>query len=73
MNIENVNKLKESIIESLSNGDQNETYLVYGGKGYNKGELIEELQNETDFGIHLLNNSIMLAIDLYARNKRQLP
>lgn len=65
-------KLKNEVIRSLTNNEQNldeDYYLVSGDKKYTRRELAAEIENETKFGIKMLSNMVMLAIDLTARQK----
>lgn len=63
-------KLKESLIDSLTRNQQNlnEPYLNKHGKLWTRKELSEEIRNETDFGIELMSNMLMLSIDIISRN-----
>lgn len=41
-------------------------------KTYSRKDLIEELNNNTEVGIRLLSNYILLAIDLFDRKTRKI-
>jgi hypothetical protein len=43
-------------------------YLVSGGKSYSLNQIYEEVKNRTEFGLHMEQNIINLAIDLLTRN-----
>ncbi|HLO91543.1 MAG TPA: hypothetical protein VK172_10305 [Lentimicrobium sp.] len=64
-------KLKNSVIEFLTKNKENldQPYLTRGDKQYTKRQLADEIQNETEFGVKLLADMLILAIDLTARQK----
>jgi hypothetical protein len=66
-----VNKLKIDLIKKLTHNEQiaDDKYLVVGNKSYSRRDIANEIKNETEFGIEFLNNMILLAIDLTARQK----
>lgn len=68
---ESYQKLKYSVANSLILNDQNldEPYLVSGNKTYSRRELATEISNETDFGVKLMSNIMILSLDLISRNK----
>jgi len=65
-------KLKSEVIKRLGSNEQvlDEPYMVAGEKSYTRRDILNEVENETDFGVQILTNMIMLAIDLTARGKR---
>lgn len=64
-------KLKNEVVRKLTSNEQNldEVYLSKGGKSYTRRELASEIENETEVGIGILSNMIMLAIDITSRQK----
>ena len=64
-------KLKNEVIRQLTKNEQNMdvAYIITGDKSYTKRELAAEIENETQFGIKMLSDMIMLSIDLTARHK----
>ncbi len=64
-------KLKNEVVKQLTKNQQNidDDYVVKGNKTYSRRELATEIINETQFGIELLANVIVLAIDLTARQR----
>lgn len=64
-------RLKENMISQLTSNVQNmnDPYIVVGNKSYTRLELSEELKNETDFGIKLMSDMVLLALDLTSRKK----
>jgi len=50
-----------------------QTILRRGIKTYTGEELVQELENETEFGLSLYTSIISLTIDLLARDKIHLP
>lgn len=65
-------KLQKTLTEDLrSHQDQNGKYLTHGEKSISRAELAREIEGNTDFGIELVSDAIMLAIDLIARGKEK--
>lgn len=64
-------KLKNELIRKLTNNEQNldEVYLHKGTKSYSRRDLANEVENETEFGISLLTDVLMLSLDLTTRIK----
>lgn len=65
-----VKKLKESLIDNLTKNEQllDKPYLIKNGKYWTRKEISEEIKNETEFGIKLMSDMIILAIDITNRN-----
>ncbi len=65
-------KLKNEVIKQLTINEQNinDEYLIRGNnKVYNRRELAYEIETETEFGVEILTEMVLLAIDLVARKK----
>lgn len=64
-------KLKNSVISSLNDKDKlDDGYLVKGDKTYTRRDLIEHITNETEFGMKILADNILLMIDISTRQKK---
>jgi len=50
----------------------NKPYLVSGTKQYTLKEVLENIENNTKFGLSMQRNIILLALDLLTRGKRNL-
>lgn len=72
MNQESINKLKQSMIETYRKFGDDKAILIKGKKSYTGNEIAEEIENETDFGIEMINSIIKLSIDLLKRDKVNL-
>jgi uncharacterized protein (DUF2384 family) len=68
----NILILKNSLIKFLSKGNLDEKYMICNKKTYTKRMMIEELNNDTDFGNDFINSVLMLAVDLFDRKKEKL-
>lgn len=64
-------KLKTELISQLMRNEQNlnAPYLMRGDKMFTRKALATEIENETDIGIEILTNILMLAVDLMTRQK----
>ena len=64
-------KLKNSIVKHLNSCDESfdVPYLIKGEKTYNRRQLVFEIENETNLGIEILSQMIILAIDITSRKK----
>jgi hypothetical protein len=69
MKQESIDKLKQQMIKTYLKFGDEKALLIKGKKLYTGKEIAEEIQNETEFGIHVINNMIQLAIDLVKRDK----
>ena len=74
MNNDLANKLKNEVIKSLTKNPQNSDapYLVCRAKTYTRKELALEIENETEFGVKIISDVLMLSLDLTARNKTKV-
>ncbi len=62
-------KLKAEVIKHLTKNEQiiDDKYFYKGEKFYSRRELAAEIESETETGIEILTNMVILAIDLTAR------
>ncbi len=65
------NKLKSSLLKSL-NKDLDKPSLIIGNRSFTNRELIFEVESESEIGIKLLTNILMLSIDLLSRGKEKI-
>ena len=71
MNVDSIDKLKSSMISTYKKfGDKKA--LITGGRSYSGNEIAQEIENETEFGIGIIDNMIQLSIDLVSRDKINL-
>lgn len=68
MKQESINSLKEKIISTYKKYG-NDKMLSTVGKSYSGVELAKEVEDETEFGVKLIDNMIQLTIDLVKRDK----
>jgi len=64
-------KLKTALVAQLRKNQQNlnKTYIVTKDNTYTRAELATEIENETEFGVKILSDVLMLAIDITSRSK----
>lgn len=64
-------KLKNEIIKQLTKNKHNvdDTYIICGDMSYTRKELASEIKKETEFGIKMLADMVMLAIDITSRQR----
>ena len=71
-----VEELKQGIIDTYKNSvDIDKPYLTIMGKEskiYSKRDICKELENETELGIKIMKNCILLSLDLFARGKEEM-
>jgi len=68
-----INQLKEKVINFLSkHKNLDQPYISNGRKEYSRNDIINEIKNDTDDGIKFVNDLIMLALDLFDRNKEEI-
>lgn len=68
-------RLKKSIVKFLyRDQDLDKPYLVSPGRGktYSKGDIIHEIENDTDMGMETVEKMVILACDLFDRSKEKL-
>lgn len=63
-------RLKSNLIKKLTdNVDLDLPYLTSGENIYTRRQLAEEIEKETEIGLEVLTNSLMLSLDLISRQK----
>lgn len=64
-------KLKTEVIKLLTKNEQNMDvdYLIRGGKTYSRRQLANEIEIQSQFGIEILSDMIILAIDITTRQQ----
>lgn len=68
MEMKNIDQLKNKLISTYEKiGDRNG--LVTKGVRYSGNEIAEEIENETELGVKMVENIILLTIDLLSRDK----
>lgn len=68
MKEESMNELKSKIVSTYKKlGDKKG--LVTKGRSYTGNELAKEIEDETELGVKIIANMIMLTIDLVSRDK----
>jgi len=72
MKPESIQHLKTAMIEYIrESGDA--MVLIHGKRSYTGTEIAKEMGEETEFGLHMMENMILLTIDLLKRGKVKLP
>ncbi len=69
------NNLLESLKSNISNyyrGYGDGTVLYKGEESYTGNQIANDVDNETEFGIEMVNNLINLTLDLITRGKEKL-
>lgn len=71
MKIESADKLKSLMISTYKKKGDNTALLIKVGekRTWTGNEIVKEIEDETDFGIKLVNNIVQLSIDLLSRDK----
>lgn len=72
MNENSIKELKKLIIEGYRKYGDDKALVTKGKKSYTGFEMAKEIEDETEFGIEMLNNLIQLTIDLLKRNKMEI-
>ncbi len=70
MKTESIDELKDLMVKTYRKFGNEKAILLKGGKrSYTGDEIAEEIENETEFGINMLDNIIQLTIDLLKRDR----
>lgn len=71
--LEHLEKLRAQLIKDLLKDKEgcDKPYVFTHGEKYTKRELAHEIEINSDTGIDILKNMIMLTLDLLSRNKIQ--
>lgn len=65
-----INKLRVIYIEALErNGDLDSPFLISRGKKWTRREVMDEVNNQTEFGDSMLEDILKLAIHMMERDK----
>jgi len=62
-------KLKDKTISTYRKFGDDKAVLLKGKRSYTGHEIANEIENETEFGVRMLNNLLSLTIDLISRDK----
>ena len=52
--------------------DNDKPYIFTGRKSFTRQEMAEEITNQTEVGLQMIENIIMLALDLVLRDKERI-
>lgn len=69
MNQKSIEKLKQLMITTYRKFGDEKALMLKGRFSYTGNEIAKEIENETEFGIEVLNSLLQLTIDLLKRNK----
>jgi hypothetical protein len=69
MKVESIEKLKQSMVETYRKFGDEKAILVKGKYSYTGNEVAEEIENETEFGLGMIESIMQLTIDLLKRDK----
>ena len=73
--MEKINTIADALSEWIlahSEEEQNKPYLSTAGENYTLRDILTEVRNQTDLGRRIERGIILLAIELFARNKKLL-
>lgn len=68
MKLESLDQLKENLVKTYQRYGEDKM-ITTRGKSWSGIELAQEVENETEFGVELINTMINLTIDLVKRDK----
>lgn len=70
----NFETLCDKVIEMLSKDKDNldKSYVIVNGKQFSKNNLIKSITEKTKIGLNFVNNLIILSLDLFDRDKKDL-
>lgn len=69
MKTESIEKLKQLMVKTYRKFGDETALLIKDKRSYTGNEIAEEIENETEFGIKMVDNMIQLTIDLLKRDK----
>ena len=69
MKAESMEKLKQLMVATYRKFGDEKALLLKGKRSYTGNEIADEIENETEFGIKMVDNMIQLTIDLLKRDK----
>lgn len=62
-------RLKELLISTYRKFGSEKAIVIKGGQSYTGDQIADEIQNETPFGMQMIDNIVKLTIDLLKRDK----
>ena len=68
MKKESMDKLKQLMVATYRKFGDKKALLLKGKRIYTGNEIADEIENETEFGIKMVNNMIQLTINLLKRD-----
>jgi len=72
MKQESFEALKNKMISTYKKRGEDKVLLTKGKRSYTGNELVKEIEDETQFGLELMNGIILLCVDLLSRDKIHL-
>ena len=69
MKTESIENIKQLMVARYRKIGDERALLIKGKHSYTGTEIADEIENETEFGIEILNNIFQLTIDLLKRDK----
>ena len=69
MKAESMEKLKQLMVATYRKFGDEKALLLKGKRSYTGNEIADEIENETEFGIEMVDNMIQLTINLLKRDK----
>ena len=67
--------IKEALREYISIKSRNNVdvqYVMIGNKSYSLNQILEEIENDTDFGKDFIKGVVILIIDFLTRGKKEI-
>ena len=67
--------IKEALREYISIKSRNNVdvpYMMIGNKSYSLNQILEEIENDTDFGKDFIKGVVILIIDFLTRGKKEI-
>lgn len=67
--------IKEALREYISIKSRNDIdvpYMMIGNKSYSLNQILEEIENDTDFGKDFIKGVVILIIDFLTRGKKEI-
>jgi hypothetical protein len=67
-----LDSVSEGLVKWLEKQDDKDAVMLCGNKNYTAAQLIEEINNQTDFGKRTVSSMIKLTISLLFRGKESI-
>ena len=67
--------IKEALRKYISIKSRNDIdvpYMMIGNKSYSLNQILEEIENDTDFGKDFIKGVVILIIDFLTRGKKEI-